>query len=103
MKTLKFEAVTLGTLLAIAGCATGPVEPSADVAATHAPVVADATSEAKTGDDLRCEYRPVLGSRVGKRLCYTEEEWALMEKRADDTMKYFDEQTRRTPYEEGDG
>lgn len=100
---MKTMAMMAGTLMVIAGCATtDPVQPAANAATANVPIAGSEAREAKVADDLRCEYRPIIGSRVGKKLCYSEEEWALMESRADEVMKYIDDQTRSSPYSEGD-
>lgn len=99
-------AMMVVTIMVSFGCATTTPSASSEVPtmapASNTPAVAVAAPAGAGSGELRCEYRPVLGSRVGKKLCYSEEEWALMEKQADDVMKYIDEQTRRSPYSEGD-
>ncbi|GAB2615900.1 hypothetical protein [Novilysobacter erysipheiresistens] len=89
MKTMIMMA---GMLVAVAGCATTDPGDQAAAPAAVAPtsastpaVASDATAAKNTGD-VRCKHMPVLGSRVGQKVCRTEEEWAALEKQAKEIM-----------------
>lgn len=89
---MKITVMMAGALLAVAGCATtDPADQAATPAAVaptsaSTPAVASDATAAKNTGDLRCKHMPVLGSRVGKRVCHTEEEWAAIEKQAKEIM-----------------
>lgn len=80
---MKIKALMAGALVFAAGNLMAQVQPSADTAKPEATPV---TGEAKDPDKIRCERMSVTGSRLGGKVCHTEAEWALIDKRADELM-----------------
>lgn len=90
---MKMTLMMAGVLLVAAGCMTTDTTGSTAMQpVAGAPAIASApgaTSEASVAEgtgDVRCKHMPVMGSRVGKRVCRTEEEWAALEKQAKEIM-----------------
>lgn len=84
--------VMAGMLMVVAGCATtDPVQPTADAAPSNVPAVSDmpiVASEAGASDRdaIRCKRMVVTGSRVGKSVCHTEEQWAAIKKQSEELV-----------------
>lgn len=79
--------------MAIAGCATtGPAQPAAQTAVSNlattpnAPVVASEAQGPSDRDKVSCKRTVVTGSRVGKSVCHTEEQWAAIDKQAKEVV-----------------
>jgi hypothetical protein len=70
-----------------------PAEPTE---AAGAAKVAKTESGAKVKDldKVRCKYMAVTGSRMGRKICYTEREWKAMEDAAAETMRDIEAQPR---------
>lgn len=80
---MKIEAVMAAALMLFSGTAIAQTQPATDTAAPSATI---ATSEVKDPDKVRCERIAVTGSRLGGKVCHTEAEWAMIDKRADELM-----------------
>lgn len=90
---MKITIMMAGTLMVVAGCATtDPVESAADTAASNVTAVSNESavaSKAKGANDrdtVRCKRMVVTGSRVGKSVCHTEEQWAAIKKQSEELM-----------------
>lgn len=93
---MKSEAMLVTGLLLFAGAAMAGTQPGGQTAATP-PVAAPmqaAAAEAASSDEsqtrdttIRCERMVITGSRVGKKVCHTEAEWAAMDRSADELMR----------------
>ena len=88
-------ASALGAAIALAACATAPQsaaapEQSADAApvaiAAVDPPPAKGSNAEKYSDEIRCVTSAPIGSRIKKRRCMTEREWAMEEQFAEDQM-----------------
>lgn len=82
---MKITVLMAGLLVVAAGCVSTPADPTVSAAAVAAPGTAVASSDA-TDPNIRCERMKVTGSRLGGKVCHSEAEWALIEKRADELM-----------------
>lgn len=110
MKTVL--SVTLVCLLGIGGTVGAWAEEAPQAqnqSVSEAPAPAgDAVDNAKeektaatdTSDKVRCKRMVVTGSRLGKSVCHTEEEWAAMERAAKEAMRDYDANSRTQPTEE---
>lgn len=90
--------VLIAPYIVVAG---GGSEPAAG--AKQVPV----STESEDADDddgkMRCKSLPVLGSRVGKRVCRTEEQWAAAERGAKEFMRDIEGTPRRDRHFERNG
>lgn len=82
---MKIKAVMAGALMFVAGAAVAQVQPSAETATS--PETKPAVRELENPDKIRCERMAVTGSRLGGKVCHTEAEWALIDRRADELMR----------------
>lgn len=102
-------SVTLGCLLCLGGTMAASAEdvpPAQTQAVSEVPTSAgDAADPAKDAkitaadksDKVRCKRMVVTGSRLGKSVCHTEEEWAAMERAAKEAMRDYDANSRTQP------
>lgn len=103
---MKTHAMIAIGLLMLAGTAmAGTQKPAGQAAPAEATPagatqVASADADSQTHDtEIRCKRMTVTGSRLGKRVCHTGEEWAQMERSADDLMR--DIQASPMPFVDG--
>lgn len=76
---------------------TGEAEATKDAGAQSAKVSDATSSETSKGKDLdkiRCKYMAVTGSRMGRKICYTEREWQAIEDAATETMRDLESRPR---------
>lgn len=102
-------SISLGCLLCLAGTMAASAEevpPTQTQAVSEVPASAgDAagpakdrkTADADKSDEVRCKRVVVTGSRLGKSVCHTEEEWAAMERAAKEAMRDYDANSRTQP------
>lgn len=85
---MKMVAMMAGTLMVIAGCATtNQAQPVADATISNPLAAANAPAVAQNTDTVRCQRMAITGSRVGKSVCHTEEQWAAIKKQAEEVME----------------
>ncbi|WP_147652517.1 hypothetical protein [Vulcaniibacterium gelatinicum] len=97
-----------GLLLAAgaASAASQPPAPGRPAGGSVVPAVTQAPGEETTqedGDKVRCKRMATTGSRVGKMVCHTEEEWAAMRQGARQFLRDIDAAGGPAPFGEGKG
>lgn len=62
-----------------------------------------ATADAAKPSKMRCKQQPVIGTRVAKTVCRTEEQWAATERGAREFMRDVEGTPRRDRHLEANG